>query len=300
VAAVAAGMGPLAIAADGGGSIRRPASYTGVVGFKPSRGAVPRADGFPAILLDFEVAGPIARCVDDIIAAIRIISAPGAIPSSATDGTPPRCRILYTPTFADAPVDPEIAASVAAAAIELERQGHHVEQLPRFDLAEPLGAIWPIVSQTGVAWLLSRESGWEAKVSPAIAVMAAAGEKLSAVQYLGALDAVTRLCREVEQLFGHYDLILTPTAAALPWPATEVYPPTIAGQPAGPRGHAIFTPLANAAGLPAISLPCAPSANDLPIGFQLIGGPGCDALVLSVAREYERAVGLHARWPKIS
>ena len=299
VAAVAAGIGPLAIATDGGGSIRRPASHTGLIGFKPSRGTVPRSDGFPAILLDFEVVGPIARCVDDIITAIRIIGAPGIVPSCATDSPAPRCRILYTPTFADAPVDPEIAASVAAAAIELERQGHHVEQLPRFDLAEPLGAIWPIISQTGVAWLLSRNSGWEEKVGPAIAAMAASGAKIPAVEYLGALDAVSRLRREVEQLFERYDLVLTPTAAALPWPATEIYPPMIAGQPAGPRGHAIFTPLANAAGLPAISLPCAQSANGLPIGFQLIGGQGRDALVLSVAREYQNAASLHVTWPKI-
>jgi aspartyl-tRNA(Asn)/glutamyl-tRNA(Gln) amidotransferase subunit A len=300
VAAVAAGMGPLALATDGGGSIRRPASHTGLVGFKPSRGAVPRVDGFPAILLDFEVAGPIARCVDDIIAVIRIIGAPSVVPaSSVTERPMPPCRILYTPTFADAPVDPEIAASVSDAASELERQGHHVEQLPRFDLAEPLGAIWPIVSQTGVAWLLAKDAGWETKVGPAIAAMAASGAKLSAVEYLGALDAVRGLRQEVEKLFLRYDLILTPTAAALPWPATEIYPPMIAGHPVGPRGHAVFTPLANAAGLPAISLPCASSASGLPIGFQLIGGPGCDALVLAVARMHENAVGVQAKWPKI-
>ena len=127
VAAVAAGLGVLAIGTDGGGSIRRPASHTGLVGFKPSRGAVPRDRGFPAILLDFEVAGPIARCVDDIIAVMSVIGAPSAMGSSS-DETVARCRVLFAPTFGDAPVDPEIAASVAAAAAGLDRQGHRVTQ----------------------------------------------------------------------------------------------------------------------------------------------------------------------------
>jgi aspartyl-tRNA(Asn)/glutamyl-tRNA(Gln) amidotransferase subunit A len=130
--------------------------------------------------------------------------------------------------------------------------------------------------------------------------MAEAGAQLSAVQYLGALDSVARLRRTVEQLFERYDLILTPTTAALPWPATEVYPPTIAGQSVGPRGHAIFTPLANAAGLPAISLPCAPASRGLPIGFQLIGNAGRDAVVLSVACEYEATFGNSTLWPKLA
>jgi aspartyl-tRNA(Asn)/glutamyl-tRNA(Gln) amidotransferase subunit A len=240
-----------------------------------------------------------ARCMDDIITAMRIIGTPGVIPPSSATSAPPRCRILYAPTFADAPVDAEIAASVAAAVAELERQGHHIEQFVRFDFAEPLDLIWPIVSQTGVAWLLSQYHGWEGKVGPAVAAMAEAGAKLSAAQYLGALDAVAKLRCNVEDLFVRYDLILTPTTAALPWPAAESHPSTIAEQPVGPRGHAIFTPLANAAGLPAISLPCAPSAGGLPIGFQLIGGPDRDALVLSVAHEYESTVGLRVSWPEI-
>jgi aspartyl-tRNA(Asn)/glutamyl-tRNA(Gln) amidotransferase subunit A len=298
VAAVAAGLGVLAIGTDGGGSIRRPASHTGLVGFKPSRGAVPRDRGFPAILLDFETAGPIARCVDDILAAMSVIGGPKVMvpPSEETVAS---CRVLFVSAFGDAPVDPEIADSVAAAAAELDRQGHRVTKAANFDLANPIGDIWPVVSQTGVAWLLSRHADWEGNVGGAIAAMAETGAKLSAVQYLGALDAVAGMRRRFAQHFEPYDLLLTPTAAALPWPATETHPSTIAGQPVGPRAHAVFTPLANALGLPAISLPCAPSSRGLPIGFQLVAREGADAFLLSVARDYERKAGLRYQWPKL-
>jgi aspartyl-tRNA(Asn)/glutamyl-tRNA(Gln) amidotransferase subunit A len=120
VAAVCAGLGPVAIGTDGGGSIRRPASHTGLVGLKPSRGRVPRADGFPAMLLDFEVIGPMTRTVADLVNAMRLLSAPDRLDplSTAFSDRPfeipsaPATRILYVPHFGSSPVDPEILTSV--------------------------------------------------------------------------------------------------------------------------------------------------------------------------------------------
>lgn len=147
VAAVGSGIGPIALATDGGGSIRRPASHGGLVGLKPTVGRVPRRDGFPPILLDFEVIGPITRTVADLAGTMAVISQPdphaaaagGFGPLGALAETAAR-RILFIPTFAGAPVDPEIAASVAEAASHLQALGHAVEDGSGFALADPINA----------------------------------------------------------------------------------------------------------------------------------------------------------------
>lgn len=284
VAAVAAGIGPLALGTDGGGSIRRPASHTGLVGFKPSRGLVPRADGFPTILHDFEVAGPLGRDVGDVVRMLQVI---------ADDFAPTVLHrplaLLFAPTFGTAPVDPEIAASVSEAAERFAALGHRVEMADPFLLAEPMLDIWPVVSQTALAWLMQSHPDFERDISPALLDMAAQGAARPATDYLGALNAIAAMDRASAKLFETFDLILTPSAAALPWPAAEPYPQQIAGQVVGPRGHAVFTPFANVLGLPAVSLPARPSARGLPIGVQLVGAPRADALVLAAAAQYEAA-----------
>jgi aspartyl-tRNA(Asn)/glutamyl-tRNA(Gln) amidotransferase subunit A len=95
------------------------------------------------------------------------------------------------------------------------------------------------------------------------------------------------------------DLIHTPSAAALPWPATESHPPIIDSTPVGPRGHAVFTAFANIAGLPALNLPCDPSPSGLPIGFQLVGAAGADEALLAVAADFETAHPWADRWPAL-
>ena len=294
VAAVATGMGPIAIGTDGGGSIRRPAAHTGLVGFKPSRGMVPRRHGFPAILHDLEVIGPIARNVDDILTAMDVIGGPDWRPPSAGVG---RARILYIPTFSGAPVDREIAAAVADIAIKLAEQGHSVETAQDFDLAGPIADIWPVVSQSGLAWLMAQHGDRDDMISPSLAEMARNGRRYSAADYLAALDTIKAVGRAFDALFQRFDVLLTPTAAAMPWPATEVYPGIIDGHPVGPRGHAVFTPFANALGLPAISLPARQSSQGLPIGFQLVAASGRDADLLALARACNR--GMIAPCPPI-
>jgi aspartyl-tRNA(Asn)/glutamyl-tRNA(Gln) amidotransferase subunit A len=307
VAAVCAGLGPVAIGTDGGGSIRRPASHTGLVGLKPSRGRVPRCDGFPAMLLDFETIGPITRTVADLVLAMQVLSDCDVRDptSNAFAGVPfevasvARCKILYVPRFGSSPVDTEIAASVASSARVLTDLGHSVDEGAVPFALDPLNQAWPVISQVGLAWLLQSHDDWRGKLTNAIEEMAVNGMARKGTEYFNALDAVKELQRSLSVFFSRYDLIMTPTAAALPWPAAEPFPKMIAGEKVGPRGHAVFTAFANMAGCPGISIPAVPSAGGLPIGFQLVAAPGRDGLLCALAAQYESVCPWADRLPPL-
>ena len=288
-------MAALAIATDGGGSIRRPASHAGLFGLKPTIGRVARADGFPAILHDFEVAGPIARTVGDIDVAMAVLAGPDPRdPASAGwpawrhafAGPAAPLRILHIPAFEDAPVDREIALSVAEAVRAIEALGHRVEPgtLP-FGLAD-MARIFTVVSQAGAAWVLRRTGQKAEQLTPAIRGLAENGAAGSAADYVEALALADELKRALAAVFERYDVIVTPAAAALPWPAARSHPEEIDGKPVGPRGHAVFTAFANISGCPGLAVPCALSRSGLPIGMQMVGRRGDDELLLWLAGRY--------------
>jgi aspartyl-tRNA(Asn)/glutamyl-tRNA(Gln) amidotransferase subunit A len=291
VAGVAAGLVPAAIGTDGGGSIRRPACHTGLVGWKPSIGRFPRIDGFPAILTDFETIGALTRSVEDTVTLDGVMAGPDArdrrsLYASAQPRAAGPARILFISQFGDSPVDPAVAATTERVAAMLAEEGHTIiRESVFFDLADA-GRIWQVVSRSGVAWLAQRDGGRVGKLLGAAArAMAEDGQKFSGADYIDALERVAAFRRRCAELFSRVDFVLTPTAAALPWPAETPYPDRIAGQPAGPRDHAVFTGWVNIAGLPAISLPVGLSHSNLPIGAQFVAGFGSDLALLSFARE---------------
>lgn len=304
VAAVASGMVPLALGTDGGGSIRRPASHTGLVGFKPSIGAIARQHALPPLLLDFEVVGPIARSVADVQLLFQAVRGPhpadrASLAVAARPPGPDKLRVLYAPTLGGAPVDAEIAASCRAGVWRLAALGHTVEEgeLP-LDLGF-MASGWPVVGQIGLAWLFGQHPHWAAGASAKYLALAEAGRQVPAAQLWQMLEAVAQLRRDVAQLFTLFDLLVTPATAALPWPADEACPPQIDGQPVGPRGHAVFTGWVNAAGLPAVALPTAPSSAGLPTGLQLIADFGRDDELLALAARFEAAAPQGWRWPSL-
>lgn len=305
VACVASGIAPLAIAQDGGGSIRRPASHAGVVGLKPSLAIVPREHVLPSLLLDFEVIGPLARTVADARLLFGVMRGPDpvdrlSLAAAHAAAQPQRnapLRILYAERFGDAPLDPQIAASVRAAVEQLAALGHRVEAGPLpLDLGFYTQA-WPQIGQIGLARLFDEHPEWAAQASPKYLDMAEQGRKLPAARLWQIVEQVRQLRRTSAKLFDDIDLIVTPSAAALPWPAADAYPPLIDGQPVGPRGHAVYTGWVNAAGLPGLALPCSPSREGLPIGMQVVGPFGADDLLLQVGEAFEAVQPWADRWP---
>jgi aspartyl-tRNA(Asn)/glutamyl-tRNA(Gln) amidotransferase subunit A len=305
VAAVAAGLGPFGLGTDGGGSIRRPASHAGLVGFKPSIGRVARGPSLPQILLDFEVVGPVARTVADTELVYRAIAGSDPRDRRSLYGADTRqahvpLQILYVPRLDGAPVDREVIASVDKAARALEACGIRIEQgeLP-FDLSAIVD-FWSVLGQVGVATVLAQYPGKEHLIGERMRVMAEEGRVVPATRYLAGLEAIDSFRRSVTVAFEGFDFIVTPSAAALPWPADEPYPTRIDGQEVGPRGHAVYTGWVNACGHPAISLPSTPSSAGLPVGFQLIGRFGADDQLLEVARRFEESNPWSGRWPAIA
>lgn len=308
VAAVAAGLVPLAIGTDGGGSIRRPAAHAGLVGLKPGIGRIARHGGLPQILLDLEVVGPIARRVDDVHVAMEVLA--------GADRLDPRSRsyprfgsveadrrplsILYVEQLGDHPVDPAIRASVKRAADGLAALGHAVHAGPLPLDVEGMAARWPSIGKVGLTMLASQQTRFFELSDEKYCVMAKEGATISGGAYLSLIEELWAFRAAVGTLFSRFDVVMMPATAAQPWPAREAYPPFIDDRPVGPRGHAVFTGWVNASGHPAIALPCEPDPDGLPIGFQLIADLGGEELLLSLAGEYEARFDFAQRWPSIA
>jgi aspartyl-tRNA(Asn)/glutamyl-tRNA(Gln) amidotransferase subunit A len=284
-AAVAAGMGAIGIGTDGGGSIRLPASHCGLLGFKPTAGRVARAHGLPMILAGREVVGPLLRSTADLVALLRVMSGPhpedatswglAELPDGDPDPAPPPQRILYVKRMGDYPIASEIVAACDRVAGNLAALGHEVtEGVAPFDVASQ--ARNSIIIRAGMAWLM-RDKDWGGRTHHYYAGVIEAGSRLSAADYVDALDALRQVQAAIGRFFETYDLMLSPVTCEIPGPADV---------PA-PAHYGAFTGVANTAGVPAVAIPAGLSPDGLPIGFQLVGRFGADWPLLGMTRQYE-------------
>lgn len=291
-AAVAAGCGPLAIGTDAGGSIRRPAGHTGVVGLKPSVGRVPRRYGFPALNQDLQVIGLLARCVADLRAAFMVMADPGAIPLRPIG----RLRVGVIASMEDVPLEPSVAHAFAEACRALAELGHTLEPINAPWNPEEVSDLFAAITGVGIARVVAEHADWRDRVTTSIRTAAESGSARAATAYLAELDRLAAVRWHIRDALAPYDLVATPASPAVAWPKVEPYPRVIAGRVAGPRSAAAFATPVNLAGLPAIVVPAPVSADALPAGLQLIGRMGSDDLLLDVAEAFEAV----QPWPRLA
>jgi aspartyl-tRNA(Asn)/glutamyl-tRNA(Gln) amidotransferase subunit A len=293
-AALAAGMVPLALGTDGGGSIRIPCGFCGVPGIKPTYGRVPAWPASPFGVLAHT--GPMARSVRDLALLLDVLTEPDRRDWAALE--PPTApyrhlgapdlgglRLAFSPALGYATVDPEVADLVARAAARLETLGAHVEQLdPGFPDPRPtFETLWFAGAARVVADL--GDPPPTELLDPGLVRTAAMGAAITALEYLRALQARDALGLRMSEFHATWDLLVTPT---LPIPAFE------AGVDVPPGSHEVdwpsWTPFTfpfNLTQQPAGTVPCGFTAQGLPVGLQIVGPRYGDALVLRAMAAYE-------------
>lgn len=287
-AAVAAGMVPAAIGTQTGGSVLRPASFCGVVGYKPTYGAISRG-GVLATSRTLDTLGVFARTVSD---AARVAAAAfgaddrdpwsfersgralvTAVQSEPT--TPPRLGFLKGPAW-------DRAEPSAHAAFEelVGAMGASIEEVPDPpELAETLRWHRTIYAAEMAAHVGHYVDRVPALMSDALAAMIAEGRRVSASHYLEALDGRERLNAALAPLFSRYDALVTPSAGGEAPLGLES------------TGDSAFCQLGSLTGVPAVSAPLLRGPNGLPLGIQFLAARSDDARLLRAASWAERRFG---------
>jgi aspartyl-tRNA(Asn)/glutamyl-tRNA(Gln) amidotransferase subunit A len=295
-AALAARFCPLALGTDGGGSIRIPASFSGVFGLKPSFGRVPAWPLSPFGTVAH--VGPMSRTVLDGAMLLNVIGEPDArdwhaLPYALTDyaaelesGIKGR-RIAFSARLGYVQrIHPEVEALVAAAAKRFEQLGAHVEQVDPLggDVSETFRTLW----WSGAAFLLG-DLTEEKKVQlePALRQMAEEGARIPLKAYLAANAARGRYGSAMRQFMEAYDFLLTPAVATPAFDVNQISPVDEDG-----KAWMNWTPFSfpfNLTQQPAASIPCGFTRDGLPVGLQIAGRMFDDAGVLAAAAAYELA-----------
>lgn len=300
-AAVAAGLGPLAQGSDLAASIRQPAAWSGVVGFKPSQGRVPRVPN-PSGWSGLSVDGPITRTVRDAALMFAAVAGPDprdplSLPSTgdnweeiADESDLRDLRIAWTPDLGGAvPVDPTVAAICADAARTFQAFDCSVEEAsPQIgDIQQSFLVLNAGLRQASLGKYLAE---WREQMDPVLVARLELSANATAVDVARAEVERTAYHQRLCAFFEQYDLLLLPTSVTPPLPLDVRFPITVDGKPIPqPIDMLLPTYAFNFSNHPAISVPAGWTEDGLPIGLQIVGGWQQDALVLRAAAAFEQA-----------
>ena len=300
-AGLAAGMSTLALGGDAGGSIRIPASMTGVAGIKATYGRVPTYPPSPFGSLSNQ--GPMARNAADLALMLSVLAEPDgrdadALPYDGCDysdgiaGGVGGLRIAYSARLGYVPrVDPEIEVTVAEAARRFADLGAVVEPAdPDIVDCEPMFIThWKVAAFDSLGGLSAAKA---ALLEPGLARIVEAGRDVALAEYLAAVSARVTLTQRLQGFFADYDLLLTPTLATPPFPVNQMAPLDGDGE------WTSWTPFTfpfNLSRQPAASIACGFTGDGLPIGLQIVGPHYAEQRVLRAAHAFEIAHPLDRR-----
>jgi amidase len=312
-AAVATGLASAAQGSDGGGSIRIPASCCGLVGIKPSRGRVSTGP-FPEQVGELGVVGPIARTVADAAALLDVLT--GAEPDdlrpapplpegqtflAAAQREPGRLRIgrYREPVIAETDLDPDVVEAYEQASALLADLGHDVVDVPRPfppEVVPQFEALWAVGTL-----LVPVAPADEDRLMPLTRWLREQGRSRSGLDVAAAVSAMRALAGAALRATREFDAVLTPTLAKLPAPVGGLR--NDADPAADFEAQKAFTPFTspyNMSGQPAVSVPLHWTADDLPVGVQLVGRRYGETTIIALAAQLEQArpwrMRRHDRW----
>lgn len=311
-AAVASGMVAIAHANDGGGSTRLPAAWCGLVGLKTTRGRIPAPEDTSRLLSELAVTKSVrdtARLLDAVNGAtdadLYHATPPASSYQSVLGSKAPPLRVAMLTDGGRFSVDPECVAATEYAAGLLADLGHSVEPVSSEVLLGPASAVNGRMWMAGLARrveALGEKAGrplTEDEVEPYNWAAAQRGKTMLATDMAQAVEQQQLWSKSVIEWASGYDLLLTPTAGAVPMRTDDLHPaeeqPWKIGSVFGRIG--VFTLPFNVTGQPAISLPVYWTDAGLPVGVQLVGAMGREDLLIGLAAELEEAAPWYHRYP---
>ncbi len=306
--ALATRMAWVADGSDMMGSLRNPAGFCNVYGFRPSWGLVPQDAEGDTYLSTMSTEGPMARTVEDVVRLLLVLAGenpevpfPRAVPEvlAGLDQGVKGLRIGWLADWGGAyPMEPGILETCEAGLRVLEDLGAAVEPLPPPFPAEKLWQAWVTLRamlNAGGKRALAEDPAKRAQTKPETIWEIEQGLGLSAQAVYEASTIRSRWHAHAARMFQRFDAVILPTAQVWPFPADWRWPEEIAGRKMDTyhRWMEVVVP-ASLIGLPALSVPVGFGPQGLPCGMQIIGRSGDDAAVLAIGQAWHRAT----EWPQ--
>lgn len=296
-AAVAAGLGPLAQGSDGAGSIRIPAAFCGIFGFKQSFGLVPQYP--PSAVGDLSHLGPMTRTVRDAAMMLNAIAgadgrdrlswSSGIDYTRDLDSGVPELRVAWSPTLGHAQVASDVLEKTGPAAMTFRELGCAVEQVDP-NLPDPANILDIMWSSAMAGYFAGRLDEVRHLLDPGLLTMVERARSLSATELAHALQQRNSYYTGMRRFMERFDLLLTPTLPVTAFSAGLDEPDGWQRATLAPLDWTPFTFPFNLTGQPAATVPCGFDGNGLPVGLQIVGRWREDSTVLRAAAAFESAM----------